>query len=718
MNYKIKSSIFLAFLTMFSFSFILAKPIDPKREKKLLQIIASELQKNHFDPIDLDDSFSKAVFKNYISSLDPNRNIFLKSDIEEFLKFENKIDDFTKSQDLSFFYMTHDRLKIRLKECKIIYTSILKPSFDLTRDETLNLDFSKEDHAKNEVELKEKWKKQLKFFVLDTLVKKLKLSENSQSNPKFIKNYEKLEIESRKNILKKLNSDESNFELLDRDFYFSKYINAIISEYDPHSKYFSQTEKDDFDQRISGRNIGVGLKFLTFNNFIEVKEVVFGGPAWKSKKIDVGDILLNISEGNEPEIDVIGFNLDDINKLKKGKLGTTIKFTLKKRDGSLKTIALKREIVEYKESYVKSCIVERYNEKIGIIDLPKFYKNIDNEVQKDAAKDVTFEIENLKKFGVNGIILDLRDNGGGLVETAVEIAGMFISTGPIVQIKSHDKKKVTLSDNDSNMLWTGPMLVLINNQSASATEIFAAAMQDYNRGLIVGGLQSYGKGTVQNTFDLNQFNSKKDEESIGALKLTIKKYYRINGGSTQIKGVTSDIVMPDKYSYNNFGEKSEYIALPWDKIDEVQYKKTNPSHFFNSVIESSKKRIAADVNFKMIDEKAKLKSSQKELKTINLNFEKNKLIQNKIDLEFKKFESLNNYKNFLIFKSTDEELALLKKDVALDIKRKEWHQNLSSDIYIDESLNIMSDMIKVSSKIEIIPNSSSTKTETIKSKKK
>lgn len=683
------------FLTITSIAIFCAnKPIDPKKEKKLLELIASTLQKNHIEPKNLDDSFSKSVFEYYINSLDPNRFFFLKSDIEEFQKFEYKIDDLIKLQDLSFFYMTHDRLRMRLKESKSNFDFLTNSIIDFSIDETVNIEFDKQEYSKNSKQLEEKWKKCLKFYVLDTLVKKLKFKENNQTNSMFIKNFEKLETESRKNILKKLNSDENDFELLDRDFYFSKYLNAIIAEFDPHSKYYSQSEKDEFDMRISGKNIGIGLKFSTSNNYIEVKEIVFGSPAWKIKKIEVGDILLKISEGNEEEIDVIGFNLQDINKLIKGKIGTTIKLTLKKTDGTLQLISIKRDLFEYKESYVKSCIVERFNEKIGIIDLPKFYKDTQNDGQKDAAKDVAFQIENLKKLGVNGIILDLRDNGGGVVETAVQIAGLFIPNGPIVQIKFNGKKQETLSDNDNSVLWAGPLIVMINSNSASATEIFAAAIQDYNRGLIVGGMQSYGKGTVQNIIDLNQFNFKKDEENFGSLKLTTQKYYRINGGTTQINGVSSDIVMPDKYSYSDYGEKNEHNVLPWDKIKKVKYNKVNPDNFFSASIEAAKKRIALDINFKMIDEEAKLKNNQEKLKNVSLNFEKYKLIQNKIDFDFKKFDDLKKYKNFLFFKSTDEELAVLKKNVALDIKRKEWHKNLSTDIYIYESLNIMSDLLK------------------------
>ena len=358
---------------------------------------------------------------------------------------------------------------------------------------------------------------------------------------------------------------------LDREDWFSIYLNVIAERFDPHTSYFAPEEKEKFDVSMSGKFFGIGARLQKKNDYVEITELISGGPAWRNKELEAGDLILKVAQGNGQPVDIGGMKLDEVVKKIKGPKGTEVRLTVKKVDGSVKVIKIVREEVEIEETYAKSSVVNKDGNLFGVIYLPKFYIDFENKDSRDAAKDVALEVDRLKKQGVQGIALDLRDNGGGSLKTVIDIAGLFIEKGPVVQVKSAGKSKEVLSDTDSKIQWDGPLVIMINNFSASASEILAAAIQDYNRGIIIGSTQSYGKGTVQNVIDLNQFVRNNSMGDLGAFKMTTQKFYRINGGSTQLKGVSSDDVMPDKYSYIKIGERDADNAMPWDKIDPAPY---------------------------------------------------------------------------------------------------------------------------------------------------
>jgi carboxyl-terminal processing protease len=384
--------------------------------------------------------------------------------------------------------------------------------------------------------------------------------------------------------------------------------------------------------------------------------------------------------------------IDDVVKKIKGPKGTEVRLTVKKTDGTIKVITLIRDEIEIEETYLKSSIVEKNGLKYGVIYLPKFYINFENADSRDAGKDMAIEVERLKKEGVNGIVLDVRDDGGGSLKTVVDIAGLFIEQGPIVQIKSAAGKKEVLYDRDKKVQWDGPLVVMINNFSASASEILAAAIQDYKRGIIIGSKQSYGKGTVQNIIDLNQFIRNSTLGDLGALKTTTQKFYRINGGSTQLEGVSSDVVMPDKYSYIKMGERDIDNAMPWDKIDAADYSIWNKPNSISSAIENSKKRIESNNQFKLIDENAKWINERSEDYVYNLQMDKFKAEQKLLEETSKKYKSVLDYKNQLTFNSLPYENEMMKTDTALKEKRQRWHESLAKDIYVDEALNVLNDL--------------------------
>jgi len=679
---------------------------DPDKDKLLLELITFVIEKGHYDPAKIDDAFSKGVYKSYLESIDPSKRFFVQSDIDEFSKYEDKIDDMILNKDLSFFDLTYNRLKQRIKESEGFYKDILSKPFDFSKNEEFNTDYEKMPYPKNDDELRARWEKQLKLSVLSTVTDKQKLQDtpadkkdstkdaakvsDKKADDGKKKTFAELEKEARESTLKSLDDYFGVIDDLKREEWFSVYLNSIAERFDPHTFYFAPDDKEKFDTSMRGSLEGIGARLQKKGDYVEISELIPGGPAWRGKELEQGDLIMKVAQGKGDPVDIAGLRLDDTVKKIKGPKGTEVRLTVKKVDGSLKVISIVREVVEIEETYAKSSIVKKDGKTYGVINLPKFYIDFENKDNRDAAKDVAIEVKRLKEQHVDGIIMDLRDNGGGSLKTVVDMTGLFVQQGPVVQVKSAGKQKEVLSDTDSSVLYDGPLVVLINNFSASASEIFAAAIQDYNRGIIMGSKQSYGKGTVQNLIDLNQFVRNNALGDLGALKTTTQKFYRINGGSTQREGVSSDIVMPDRYSYIEMGERDSDNAMPWDKIDPAQYKPIKNN--FSDAIAASKKRMAGNEQFKLMDENAKWVFAKKDENTYSLNIDKFKAKVAESEVEAKKFKALNDYKNSLVFEGLPYEKALLAKDPALAEKKERWFESLSKDIYVEEAINVLGDM--------------------------
>lgn len=693
-NYKILIAVVCLSATLFAFNINSRKSIDPERDKLLLELLTFVIEKGHYNPAVIDDNFSKGVYKDYIAALDPSKRFFLQSDINEFSKFELELDDQLTNKDLTFFNLTYDRLMLRMEESKKIFKDILGKPFDYSVDEDFNVDYDKAPYAKNTTELKEKWRKQIKLSTLSSFTDKKKMEEDKKlKDPKYaMKTDIALDVETRESSLNSLNESFGFMNDLKRDDWFTLYINSIMSRFDPHTTYFAPEEKERFDVSMSGKLEGIGARLQKKNDYTEISELISGGPAWRGKQLEAGDLVMKVAQGNAVPVDVVGMRLDDVVKKIKGPKGSEVRLTVKKVDGTIQVISIIRDIVEIEETYAKSSVVDKNGLKYGVIYLPKFYIDFENKDGRDAGKDIALEVDRLKKAGVNGIVLDVRDDGGGSLSTVVDIAGLFIEQGPIVQIKSAGKKKEILYDTDKKIEWDGPLVIMVNEFSASASEILAAAIQDYKRGIIIGSKQTYGKGTVQNVIDLNQFVRNSSAGDLGALKTTTQKFYRINGGSTQLEGVSSDVVMPDRYAYLKMGERDEENAMPWDKIDPAPYSVwTNTSKFDQAII-NSKKRIENNVQFKLIEENAKWIDSRSAENNYSLNIEKFKVAQNQIEDTAKKFKPIVDYKNNLKFTSLPYELEGMSKDQVLKEKRDRWHESLSKDIYVEEALNVLDDL--------------------------
>jgi carboxyl-terminal processing protease len=693
-NYKILIAVVCLSATLFAFTINSKKTVDPERDKLLLELLTFVIEKGHYNPAVIDDAFSKGVYKDYIAALDPSKRFFLQSDINEFSKFELELDDQLTNKDLTFFNLTYDRLMLRMEESKKIFKDILSKPFDYSIDEDFNVDYDKSPYSKNNAELKEKWRKQIKLSTLSSFTDKKKMEEDKKiKDPKYkIKTDVAIDIETRESSLNSLNESFGFMNELKRDDWFTLYINSIMSRFDPHTSYFAPEEKERFDVSMSGKLEGIGARLQKKNDYTEISELISGGPAWRGKQLEAGDLVMKVAQGNGVPVDVIGMRLDDVVKKIKGPKGSEVRLTVKKVDGTIQIISIIRDVVEIEETYAKSSVVEKNGLKYGVIYLPKFYIDFENKDGRDAGKDIALEVDRLKKAGVNGIVLDVRDDGGGSLSTVVDIAGLFIEQGPIVQIKSAGKKKEILYDTDKKIEWDGPLVIMVNEFSASASEILAAAIQDYKRGIIIGSKQTYGKGTVQNVIDLNQFVRNSSAGDLGALKTTTQKFYRINGGSTQLEGVSSDVVMPDRYAYLKMGERDEENAMPWDKIDPAAYTIWNNTSKFDQAIANSKKRIEENSQFKLIEENAKWIDSRSNENTYSLNMDKFKVAQNQIEEVAKKFKPIVDYKNNLKFSSLPYELDGMSKDPVLKEKRERWHESLTKDIYVEEALNILDDL--------------------------
>lgn len=691
-NYKV--ILLVTALSAILWSFIpREKTEDPEKDKLLLELLTFVLEKGHYSPVEINDDFSKKVYKKYLDNIDPTKRFFIQSDIDEFSKYETSIDDMIKNKDLTFFNLTNARLLKRMSESREIYEDVLSKPFDFTVKESINVDYEKLPFSKSKSELKDRWRKQLKLSALSSITDKEQLEEDKKKkdNAYEMKSFDVIEKEVRENSLKSLNEYFDFIEKeLERDDWFAIFLNSIVERFDPHTFYFSPDDKEKFDVSMSGTFQGIGARLQKKESGVEVSELISGGPAWRGKELEAGDLILKVAQGKEEPLDIAGMRLDDVVKKIKGPKGTEVRLTVKKVDGTIKVISIIRDEVETEETFAKSSIVVKDGKKYGIIYLPKFYISFENKENRDAFKDVAAEIEKLKAQNIDGLVMDLRDNGGGSLETVVKMVGLFIPDGPIVQVKAPGRNPEILPDPDKKVQYDGPLVVMINNFSASASEIFAAAIQDYKRGIVVGSKHSYGKGTVQNVIDLNQFIRGNSYGDLGALKTTIQKFYRINGGSTQREGVKSDIVFPDRFSYLDMGERDEESALPWDKIEPAKYQPLNVN--FDNVIANSKKRIAANPTFNLIDENAKWIFERKDENDFSLNLNDFKREIAAADVKIKKFKAISDYNNKYTFTSLPDEVALFEKDTLLKQKRERWHEELQKDIYVEETLNVISDM--------------------------
>lgn len=680
---------FIAFQTMGK-----SNAVPPSKYDKVLRLVGEMLMDYHFNPQDINDEFSGRVFKKYIKELDPEKAFFLKEDINTLKKFENRIDDEIKGAQTESFLVAGKLFDQRMEEAALLYKEILAKPFEFNINEDIQLDEDKLDFTANASELKDRWRKKLKFSVLERYADLLEQREKNKGKEGFVvKSDEELEKEAREKVIKTYDRYFDRFRAkFNDDDKFNVFVNAITTTMDPHTEFFPPVDKRYFDEEMSGTFYGIGATLQYDEGNIKITSIVTGSPAYKSGELQPGDVIQKVGQGSAEPVDLTGYSVTDAVKVIRGKQGTEVRLTVKKADGTFKVVSLKREKIVQDEAYARSAIVNESGSKIGYIFLPEFYANFDDPNGNRSFTDVAKEVNKLKEEKVDGIVIDLRNNGGGSLYDVVQMAGLFIDEGPIVQVKDRDSKPTVLKDKDRNVLYNGPLAVMVNEFSASASEIFAAAIQDYGRGIVIGSTSTYGKGTVQRNIGLGENAYSMSNSELGTIKLTLQKFYRINGGSTQMRGVASDIVIPDNLEYLKLREKDDPDALPWDEIGKASYDQWKPGYDLATIKQLSNQRVENDPAFKVIQETTEWLSKQNE-KPRSLNIEKYKEYQKTIIATSKQLESLLKLKTPLNVVSLPKEVNRWADDKAKQDRFNNWLKDRQNDIYLDQAVKVVNDII-------------------------
>jgi carboxyl-terminal processing protease len=697
-NLPIVAMLFVAglILAFKSLGFGLGNGNPPTKYEKILHNVGEMLAEIHYSPKKIDDNFSKEIFKKYLGEkIDDQKNVLLQSDIQQLKKFETKIDDEILGGPVQFVPAVSEIYKKRLPETEEIYKEILSKPFDFTKEETANFNDEKLDFPKNEADRKEAWRKRLKYMALERYYDLLEDREKNKGKENYVaKTDEQLEQEARDRVLKILNRnyDRLKFKVSDDDR-FNEYVKTITESMDPHTTFMPPVDKRYFDEEMSGRFFGIGASLREEDGNIKIGSVLAGSPALKSGEIGVGDAIIKVAQGAAEPVDLTGYTVQDAVKLIRGKKGTEVRLTLKKTDGSVKTVALIRDEIIQDETFARSAVINTPKGKLGFIYLPEFYADFDNPKGARCSEDVKKEIIKLKEQKVDGIIMDLRNNGGGSLYDVVQMVGLFIEGGPIVQVKDREGKPQVYYDRDKSVLYDGPLAVMVNEFSASASEIFAAAIQDYDRGVIIGSTSTYGKGTVQRNIGLDKTMGFLDPNSeLGTIKLTLQKFYRINGGSTQLRGVSSDVNIPDIFEYTKIREKDNPDALAWDEIQKADYSRWKYGLDLAPIRKASAERIKSNALFTTIHNNAEWLAKQSD-RVVSLNLKKYQEEQKKNKAIAKQIENENKLPHELNVEPLQEDVKRFETDSAKLERFKNWLKILRNDPYLDEATNVLNDMV-------------------------
>lgn len=689
----------LTLIVIFAASFFAFKYQTGKKEQtkqqKILTAISSIIEEIHYDPKKIDDQFSKDLFKKFFETLDADKYFFTEADISNFKKYELKLDDEIHGNESQFLQEVSKVFTQRVKEANTLYVDILSKPFDFTINETAVLDADKLKFPNTEEERKKRWHLRLKYLALDRYADLLETREKNKAKKDFaVKSDSELEIEARSKVSKIMDKifDRYKFKFNDDDI-FNIFLNSITNLMDPHSDYFAPVDKRYFDEQFTGKFYGIGATLREEDGNIKIGSVVVGSPAAKTGEIHAGDIILKVGQkANEP-VDLTGYTVEDAVKIIRGEKGAEVRLTVKKQDGTIKVVSIIRDEIVQDEAYARSAIVNGKN-KIGYIYLSDFYADFNRPNTLSCALDVAKEVKKLKDENVDGIILDLRFNGGGSLSEVIKMVGLFIEDGPVVQVKEKEGKPSVLYDRDKTVLYNGPFVVMVNELSASASEIFAAAIQDYKRGVIVGSTSTFGKGTVQRSIPfgkpLDFFNGSTE---FGEVKLTLQKFYRINGGSTQLKGVIPDIIIPDQYEYMKIREKDYPTALPWDEITKSNYKTWNADFNLADLKSKSESRIKDFVGFSLINNNAQWLSKEND-RVYNLNLIEYQNNTKKIRETVKQINSIVNLdKEMNVSGLSIDDYKYNNVDKEKGERYKQWIKNLRKDIYLNEAVNVVSDIV-------------------------
>ena len=682
------------------------------RHRKLLSTVGRLLESEHYSPRVIDDKFSKEVFDAYLKTLDPEKNILLQTDIDSLKVFATSIDDEIHGAAIQFEPAANAIYERRAKEIKAIFESIIDKPFDFTTDDSLIVDTDKMSYASNEAERVKRWNQAIKYKVLDRYVS---LIEDREKHAKakaiadtskikdtvkdnfIVKTDLELEADARatikKNYIKRFSLLEKTF---DKEKRFESFLNTITGLMDPHTDYFAPVEKRSFTEQMSGTFYGIGAQLTQDDNGVKIASIQPGGAAWKSGLLVVNDVIVKIAQGAEEPVDVTGYETTEAVKLIRGDLGTEVRLTVRKPDGNTKVVSLIREKIVLDEGFARSAVIQNGNEKIGYILLPDFYADFEREDGARCSKDIAKEVEKLKAEKVKGIIIDVRYNGGGSLYEVVQMVGMFIDKGPVVQIRSKEGRSQILADETPGILYDGPLVVMVNEFSASASEIFAAAIQDYKRGLIVGSTSSYGKGTVQRNVAFGKpLDAMGIQTEYGAVKLTFQKFYRVNGSSTQRKGVVPDVVFPDDYEFLKYREKDNPSALPWDEMERAKFIPWTNSNEIATIALKANNKIKNDTAAIRFKKNLQWVSTQVD-KSVALEINKYRQYKKEIQNVIQQNEGILKLKTPMTVTAlkADYEKFYNNPDKTKQDRYQAWLKMVAKDIQINESSKLLTNFAK------------------------
>jgi carboxyl-terminal processing protease len=671
---------------------------EQDREVVLLQTLLGNLEAMHYDPPALDDDFSSKVFDLYMEDVDGRKLFLIQKEYDQLRTFKTLLDDQAKQGKFDMFNQSIVLVEQGINRAETYLKFALEKPFDFQKAESIILDDEKRSFAKSELDLKNYWISLMKYETMVEYDKKLETQEKNSTKADFVKkSNSEIEVDARKSIEKKYNEWFKRLKGLQRKDRIAAYFDAFSNVFDPHTEYFQPIEKENFDIGMSGRLEGIGATLGVDDEYTVVRDIVPGSPSWKQGELKPNDIILKVAQGDLEPVDLFGLQLNDVVKMVRGKKGTEVRLTIKKVDGTIKTISIIRDQVNIDEGYAKSLIIKDSSgqEQYGYIKLPRFYADFENAKGRFCSKDVAQELEKLKNEGVKGIILDLRNNGGGSLSDVVKMSGFFIEKGPIVQVRSRGDQVEVLEDYDSRVQYDGPLVVLVNEFSASASEILASAMQDYNRAVIIGSKSTFGKGTVQRFIDLDRaINGRDDIKPLGQVKLTTQKFYRINGGSTQLKGVVSDIILPDNYDQIEVGEKESKYAMQWNKIEAADYGQNVFRIDIEKVKSNSNTRTKEDEHFKLIRNYADRLKVQRDRVSYSLKLDDYKKEQTENKEANKKYDEIFHPIEDMILSNTSLDMSYIKEDSSRIARNDDWIKNTKKDVYVYEAMRVLKDIKK------------------------
>ena len=699
-KWKVFATVFLFGALFFAFNtFKSENQESPElRQRKLLSTIGQLLESEHYSPRNIDDAFSKEVFNAYFKALDPEKNTFLQSDLDSLSNYSATIDDEIHGATIAFQPAVSRIYALRIIETKAIFNQIMDQPFNFNLDDSILLNSDKMAYPKDVTDRAKRWEMLLKYRTIERYASLIEEREKNKDKEKFVyKNDSTLEAESRAYIKKSYKKRIESFEkTFTKEKQFELFLNSITGLMDPHTDYLAPVEKRSFTEQMSGVIYGIGAQ-LTQDDFgIRIASIQPGGPAWKSGQIVVNDVIVKIAQGAEEPVDVSGYETTDAVKLIRGNLGTEVRLTFRKPDGTFKVVSLIREKIVLDEGYARSAVIQNGADKYGYILLPDFYADFEREDGHRCSEDVAAEIKKLKAENVKGIIIDVRFNGGGSLYEVVQMAGLFIDKGPVVQIRNKEGRSQTLYDETPGILYDGPLVVMANEFSASASEIFAGAIQDYKRGIVVGSSSTYGKGTVQRNVAFGKpLDSLGIQTEYGAVKLTFQKFYRITGSSTQKKGVVPDVILPDEYEYLKYREKDNESALSWDEMERARYMVWPNNAPLSQVVQSTNLHIQNDTAINRFKENLRWVSNQIET-PVYLKLDKFQAFKKRVQEVSKQNEQALKLK-------TPMNLAPIKVDYnkfynnpdkSKQDRYQAWIKDLAKDFQVNESSKILAALNK------------------------